>query len=184
MNLSILPKDLPVPIDDGKCDHLLNTKIPNISLPNQDGNELKLNRNDTFRIILYCYPMTGSPNKKLPENWNSTPGARGCTPQNCSIRDSNDELLSLNAIPIGVTTQTIEDIKEMTVRLKITNDILSDENHKLIKILKLPTFQVEKRTYMKRITMIIENSIIKHVFYPVFPPDLHVKEIIKWLEKN
>ena len=62
MNLSILPKDLPVPIDDGKWDHLLNSRIPNISLPNQDGNELKLNRNDTFRIILYCYPMTGSPN--------------------------------------------------------------------------------------------------------------------------
>ena len=184
MNLSILPKDLPVPIDDGKCDHLLNSRIPNISLPNQDGNELKLNRNDTFRIILYCYPMTGSPKKKLPKNWNEIPGARGCTPQNCSIRNFNDELLSLNAIPIGVTTQTIEEIKEMTFRLKILHDILSDQNHKFIKILNLPTFQVEKKTYIKRITMIIENSIIKHVFYPVFPPDLHVKEIIKWLEKN
>ena len=179
MNLSILPKDLPVPIDDGKCDHLLNSRIPNISLPNQDGNELKLNRNDTFRIILYCYPMTGSPNKKLPKNWDSIPGARGCTPQNCSIRNFNDDLLSLNAIPIGITTQTIEEIKEMTVRHKILHDILSDQNHKFIKILNLPTFQVEKNTYIKRITMIIENSIIKHVFYPVFPPDLHVKEIIK-----
>ena len=184
MNLSIFPKDLPIPLDDGKCDHLLNSKIPNISLPNQDGNELKLHRNDTFRIILYCYPMTGSPSKKLPKNWNKIPGARGCTPQNCSIRDFNDDLLSLNAIPIGITTQNIQDIKEMTLRLKIPHDILSDENHKFIKILNLPTFQVEKKTYMKRMTMIIENSIIKHVFYPVFPPDLHVKEIIKWLEKN
>ena len=184
MNLSILPKDLPVPIDDGKCKHLLNSRIPNISLPNQDGNELKLNRNDTFRIIIYCYPMTGSPTKKLPKNWDNIPGARGCTPQNCSIRDLNDAFLRLNAIPIGITTQTIEEIKEMTARLKILHDILSDQNHKFIKNLNLPTFQVEKKTYIKRITMIVENSIIKHVFYPIFPPDLHFKEVIKWLEEN
>ena len=32
--------------------------------------------------------------------------------------------------------------------------------------------------------MIVEKSIIKHVFYPIFPPDLHVKDVIQWLEKN
>ncbi len=54
MNLSIFPKDLPKPVDDGACNHLMNKKIPNISLPNQDGNLLKLNRSDTFRLIIYC----------------------------------------------------------------------------------------------------------------------------------
>ena len=33
MNTSILPKDLPTPINDGKCNHLLHKKIPEISLP-------------------------------------------------------------------------------------------------------------------------------------------------------
>ena len=63
MNLSIFPKDLPKPIDDGACNHLTNKQIPDISLPNQDGNLLKLKRSDTFRLIIYCYPMTGNPEK-------------------------------------------------------------------------------------------------------------------------
>ena len=97
MNLSILPSDLPIPKDDGACKHLLNLKLPSISLPNHDGNLLKLNRNDTFRIVLYCFPMTGHPDKPLPINWNDIPGARGCTPQTCSFRDHYDELIKLNA---------------------------------------------------------------------------------------
>ncbi len=184
MNLSILPKNLPIPVDDGKCKHLLNKQIPDISLPNQDANLLKLNRKDTFRIALYCYPMTGDPKKPLPDNWNNIPGARGCTPQNCSFRDSYDEFLKLNTIPIGVSTQSISEIKEMTLRLNIPNDVISDENYELIKILKLPSFEISKKTYIKRVTMIIEQSIIKHVFYPIFPPDLHVHEVIKWLKNN
>ena len=85
MNLSKLPSDLPIPEDDGSCEHLLHQSIPDISLPNQDGNYLKLNRNDTFRIVLYCYPMTGRPDRPLPNNWDQIPGARGCTPQTCSF---------------------------------------------------------------------------------------------------
>ena len=41
MNFSILPDDLPIPEDDGGCNHLLNKTISKISLPNQKGNLLK-----------------------------------------------------------------------------------------------------------------------------------------------
>ena len=184
MNLSVLPTDLPVPIDDGKCNHLVNKTIPDIFLPNQNGNMLKLNRTDTFRLIIYCYPMTGRPDKALPENWNSIPGAKGCTPQTCSFRESYDNFIKLNSIPIGLSTQSIEDIREMTMRLSIPYDVVSDEKMTFIKLMKLPTFKINNKTYIKRITMIVEKSIIKHVFYPVFPPDLHVKDVIHWLEKN
>ena len=184
MNLSVLPTDLPVPIDDGKCNHLVNKIIPDISLPNQNGNMLKLNRSDTFRLIIYCYPMTGRPDKVLPENWNSIPGARGCTPQTCSFRDSYDDLIKLNAIPIGISTQSVEDIKEMTSRLKIPYDVLSDANLRFVNLMKLPTFRVDEKIFIKRLTLIIENSIIKKVFYPIFPPDLHIKDVINWLENN
>ena len=44
------------PEDDGACKHLVNSILPEISLPNQDGNDLRLNRTDTFRIILYFFP--------------------------------------------------------------------------------------------------------------------------------
>ena len=184
MNLSILPSNLPVPEDDGACKHLLNTSLPSVSLANQDGNLLKLNRNDTFRVILYCFPMTGHPEKPLPMGWDDIPGARGCTPQTCSIRDHYDDLIKLNAIPIGLSTLSVEDLKEMTTRLKIPYDVVSDTNLYFVNLMKLPTFCVDEKVFVKRLTLIIENSIIKKVFYPIFPPDLHINNVINWLENN
>ena len=105
----------PKPKDDGKASHLLNKHLPAISLKNQQGNLLNLKRSDTFRLILYFYPMTGNPNKILPQNWNQIPGATGCTSETCTFRDNYEELIKLNAIPIGITTQSVEDIQEMTM---------------------------------------------------------------------
>ena len=133
MDLTKLSDDLPIPEDDGACNHLTNFIIPPISLSNQDGILLKLNRLDTFRIVLYCYPMTGRPDKPLPSNWDSIPGARGCTSQTCGFRDKYDEIISLNAIPIGVSTQHVGDLKEMVIRLGVTYDVVSDINLEVCK---------------------------------------------------
>ena len=184
MNLSILPSDLPIPEDDGSCKHLLGKIIPDISLSNQDGNDLKLKREASFRIVLYCYPMTGNPQKPLPPNWNNIPGARGCTPQTCSFRDHYDDLIKQNAIPIGVSTQSVSELKEMVDRLHIPYDILSDRDLKFTKLIKLPTFKIKNFVFIKRLTLIIEHFVIIKVFYPIFPPDLHIYEVLEWLEKN
>ena len=60
-----LRKDQLIPENDNPCDHLLNKTLPQISLPNQEGNLLKLYRSDTFRLVIYFYPMTGNPKKKI-----------------------------------------------------------------------------------------------------------------------
>tara|TARA_Y100000590_G_C15064973_1_gene767823 strand:- start:19 stop:573 length:555 start_codon:yes stop_codon:yes gene_type:complete len=184
MNLSQLPPNLPIPIDDGSCNHLLNYKIPDISLFNQNGILLRLRRYDSFRIVLYCYPMTGNPNKPLPLNWDKIPGARGCTPQNCSFRDHYDDLITCNALPIGITTQSVSEIKEMVNRLFIPYDVLSDKDLNFQKSLNLPIFKINNSVFIKRLTLIIEKSVIKKVFYPIFPPDLHIKDVLKWLKNN
>ena len=184
MDLREIPNDLPIPKDDGGCKHLKNFRIPPISLRNQDGNLLKLNRLDTFRLVLYCFPMTGRPDKPLPNKWKSIPGASGCTSQNCSFRDSYDELIIMNAIPIGVSTQSVDDIKEMVDRLKIPFDVVSDYFLEFGYKLSLPTFSVNNKTFLKRVTLIIEKSIVIKVFYPIFPPNKHIIEVKEWLKKN
>ena len=115
MDMSKIIEDLPVPTDDESCKHLTNFIIPSIKLPNQDGNLLKLNRLDTFRVVLYCYSMTGRPDRALPDDWDLIPGAKGCTIQNCTFRDNYDQTVSLNAVPVGVSTQPVDDLKEMDV---------------------------------------------------------------------
>ena len=184
MNFTNLPTNFLKPKQDGACDHLLNTKIPDISLLTQDGNFLKLNRTDTFRLVIYCYPMTGHPKRPLPDNWDNIPGARGCTSQTCSFRDLYDQIIVQNAVPIGLSTQSVEDLKEMTVRLQIPYDVVSDQHLLFASALNLPTFSIGDKRFIKRVTLIIEKSVIKHFFYPIFPPDKHIKNVLKWLKCN
>ena len=174
----------PIPENDGAANHLEKSSIPSISLPNQEGNLLRLDRSDTFRMILYFFPMTGRPDRPLPENWNSIPGASGCTLETCKFRDKYDDLIALNAVPIGVTSQTVDYNKEMTNRLKVPFDVLSDEKLELKNALNLPTFLVDDNIYLKRLTLIVEKKIVKKVFYPIYPIDKHLESVLKWLKEN
>ena len=174
----------PIPLDVDAANHLKNLNIPSISLPNQEGNYLRLDRLDTFRMILYFFPMTGRPDMPLPENWNKIPGAHGCTLQICKFRDSYDDLVSLNAVPIGISTQSVNYNKEMTNRLSVPFDVLSDEKLELKDALSLPTFLVEDKIYLKRLTLIVEKKIVKKVFYPIYPIDKHIDGVLKWLKEN
>ncbi len=183
-NFQSLPNNLLAPEDDKACNHLRDLEIPDISLPTQNGNFISLKRKESFRLVLYFYPMTESSVKKLPKNWNNIPGARGCIIENCSFRDNYEELIKLNSFPIGITTQNIEEIKEMKQRLFIDYDILSDYNLKLSTSLKLPTFNLNNQIYIKRLTLIVYNNKIQKFFYPIFPPDKHIFEVLKWLKEN
>ncbi len=177
-------KDQLIPDHDKYNEYLIGKFLPNISLPNQNGSLLKLIRSDTFRIIIYFYSLTGHPKKKLPTNWDKIPGAKGCTLENCNFRDNYEKFISLNSLPIGISTQNIDDIKEMTYRLGIQYDILSDSNLKCVNMLSLPTFTVDKKVYIRRLTIVVEKNIIRKVFYPIFSINKHVKEVLRWLEEN
>ena len=90
----------------------------------------------------------------------------------------------MNALPIGVSTQTIDDIKEMTSRLKIQYDILSDSYLDCVKKLSLPVFSGEEKMYIKKITIIVKKNVILKVFYPIHSINKHVNEVLEWLKKN
>lgn len=178
-----LIKDQPNPETVAVVNKLINMQLPIISLPNQDGNMLQLKRNDSFRLVIYFYSMTGHPNKKLPTNWDKIPGAQGCTLENCSFRDNYENIIQLNALPLGISTQSVVDIKEMTSRLGIHYDVLSDSDLICVNKLSLPTFSVDNQVFIKRMTIIVEKNIIRQVFYPVVSLDKHIDDILRWLKK-
>ena len=170
--------------DNRATNHLKNLNFPNIALLNQEGNYLQLGRSDTFRMILFFFPMTGRPDMPLPNNWNKIPGASGCTLQTCNFRDSYDDLIVLNAVPIGISSQSVDYNKEMTSRLGIQFDVLSDEKLELKNLLNLPTFSIKDKIYLKRLTLIIEKKIVKKVFYPILSVNKHIDDVLKLLKKN
>jgi peroxiredoxin len=183
-DLATLPADLPVPEDDGACDHLAGMSVPAIPLMSTAGRDVVLGETGQPRTVVYVYPRTGEPNRPSPEGWDMIPGARGCTPQSCSFRDHHQELLALGAEVYGLSSQTTANQQEMAARLHLPFEVLSDADLHLTRALRLPTFEVEGMILIKRLTLILQGGRIEHVLYPVFPPDRSAEQTIAWLRAH
>lgn len=175
---------LPQPVDDGAASHLRGIQLPRVSLPATDGSVIDLSEIKGTTVV-YIYPMTGRPDVALPQGWDMIPGARGCTPQSCAFRDHHAELREAGADRLfGLSTQDSAYQKEAAERLHLPFPILSDNEHRFGEALRLPTFEVDGATLLKRLTLIVGDGVIRHVFYPVFPPDRNAGDVVAWLREN
>ncbi|CZT21083.1 uncharacterized protein RCC_06944 [Ramularia collo-cygni] len=176
------PADLPKPEDDGAANHLTNMSIPSFSLPATNGKSVDLSALSDLSVV-FCYPRTGAPGETITDDWNAIPGARGCTPQACSFRDAAAELRGLGVTHIyGASTQDTPYQQEAKERNHLPFELLSDESLRMVKALRLPTFEWKEVTLIKRMSMVIKDGKIVKVFYPVFPPDQSANEVKKWLQ--
>lgn len=178
-----LPANLPAPVDDGAAAHLPGMALPRVSLDCTDGRRVDPG---TLRgcWVLYFYPMTGRPDRRLPAGWDAVPGARGCTPQACSFRDHHAELAALGAGVFGVSAQSSGDQREAKSRLHLPFELLSDVDLRLKDALRLPTFTVAGLEFFRRLTLIAEDAVIRKVYYPVFPPDRNPTDVLAWLQSD
>ena len=182
-NLYALPAGLPAPVDDGGASHLEGMAMPPVKLPSTAGRIVDVSEL-RGRTVLYCYPRTGRPDKDPPPGWDEIPGARGCTPQACSFRDHYQELKSVGARVFGLSTQDPDYQREAAVRLHLPFELLSDARLELTNALRLPVFQFEGVTLMRRLTLLLRDADIEKVFYPVFPPDQSADEVLDWLRNH
>ena len=179
---SVLPQGLPVPEDDGACDHLVGTRLPSLVLPSTHG-PLDLARLAERRLVLYIYPRTGRPGVAPLPGWDAIPGARGCTPESCGFRDRHGELGRLATIA-GLSAQTLDEQREFAERNAMPFAIFSDPELRLAAALRLPTFEAGGVVLYKRATLVAEAGTIVKAFYPVFPPDTHAAEVLTWLRET
>jgi peroxiredoxin len=179
-DLHTLPANLPVPVDDGACDHLLGSTLPSVSLTSTTGKAVNLSA-CAGTLVIYFYPMLGRPDSPPLIGWNDIPGARGCTPQSCAFRDSHAELKQRGVEVFGVSAQRLEDQQEAHARLHLPFALLNDGQLALAQALKLPTFEYAGTRLIKRLTLITTGGLIRKVFYPVFPPNDNAREVIAWL---
>ena len=179
-SLTTLPDSLPAPMDDGAADHLAGLALPPVALQATSGEMIDLSKL-SGRTVLYVYPMTGRPDRPLPEGWDAIPGARGCTPQSCAFRDHFAELQACGTTVFGISSQSTGYQREAKNRLDLPFELLSDTELVLKISLSLPTFSSSGTELYKRLTMIVTYGMIQHVFYPVFPPDRNAGDVIDWL---
>jgi len=195
---NILPAGLPAPTDDGAALHLRGRLLPDLSLAAGPAGAVNLARLPG-PVVLFFYPRTGIPGQPpglgfSGEEWDSIPGARGCTPQSCRFRDLHDEFVALRTSVLGVSTSTVEHQQEFRARQHIPFPMLSDAELRLTRALSLPTFEfpIESggpSTLIRRMAWYCEpdhagRQRILHVWYPVFPPDRNARAVLDWLKRR
>ena len=179
-----LPENLPKPENDGEADGLLDRTIPKIVLPSTIEDILDITKINTNYLILYFFPRMIVPEEDIPSGWNDIPGARGCTPQNITITKYSRELEKYDATSVGISTQRIEELIEVSTLRNFSHILVSDNKLEFREKLCMPVFSFNNKTMYKRLTLIVKDSKIIKVFYPIFPPDKHIFEILKWFEEK
>ena len=201
-----LPQNLPVPQDDGACDHLTGLHVPPITLGltgpavlESEGSDLTcLPRKNLLdlgqlpsRTVIFNYPRTGEPRRATPPGWDEIAGARGCTPHCCGFRDLAAAFAAEGYALFGLSTQSPQFHVELSRRLSLSYSLLSDQYLILTRALQLPYFVFEELdagdpenpVLLKRMVWVIHDGRIIKVFYPVFPPGQSAQTVLDWIRR-
>ena len=161
---------------------LLGAPLPDIPLPATDGRRVSLAHLGPGRTIVYAYPWIAGPDGAPPSpDWDTIPGARGCTPESCGFRDHAAELAELGAGVLGLSAQPTELQREAVERLRLPFSLLWDEELRLTSELGLPTFRAAGRTLLERLTLAVTDGVVERVWYPIAAPDRHAEDVLGWL---
>lgn len=147
-----------------------NTKAPDFSLSDKDGNTVSLSDFAGKKVVLYFYPKDNTP---------------GCTRQACAFAASFGEFAALDTVVIGISKDSVQSHAKFAEKYSLPFILLSDPELNAIKAYGV---WQEKKLYGKvsmgvvRSTYIIdENGIIEKVM-PKVKPDVNAAEILNYLK--
>ena len=139
---------------------------PDFTLPDQDGEPVTLSGLRGRPVVLYFYPKADTP---------------GCTTQACGIRDRAAEYDAAGAVVLGVSPDTVEDVKRFHGKQGLNFTLLADADHAVAE--QYGTWGEKSRygrTYMgvQRATFIIDaDGTVAHVL-PKVSPKTHDDEVL------
>lgn len=84
----------------------------------------------------------------------------------------------------GLSTQDTAYQQEVHKRLHLPYDLLSDEKREFQERMRLPTFEWQGQKVIRRLTLAIEDGRIVKWWYPIFPPDSNVYNVLEWLKER
>ena len=144
-------------------------KAPNFTLPDRNGDKVKLSDLRGETVVLYFYPKAGT---------------SGCTVQACGVRDRKADYAAAGARVIGISPDEVKDVDKFAGKHDLDFTLLADADHAVAE--KYGTW-VEKSMYgnkymgVQRATFIIDpKGKIARVF-PKVQPKKHDDLVLKAL---
>lgn len=135
---------------------------------------------DTLDVaVVFVHPAIGGPDDDhLLDEWTSVPGARGCTPEACGVRDRMDQFIARGIAVFGLSSQAAARQRLHADALGLPYPLLADAALALADDPGLPTFEFRGLRYYRRITLIVGGGVIERVLYPVDPPEAAAEQAL------
>ena len=147
----------------------INTKAPDFTLPDKDGNPVSLSDFRGRKVVLYFYPRDNTP---------------GCTRQACAFAAAYDRFRSMDVTVIGVSKDSVSSHLKFAQKYDLPFILLSDPELQAIQAYDV---WKEKKLYGKvsmgvvRTTYIIDEQGNIEKLMPKVKPDTNAAEILEYL---
>ena len=144
-------------------------KAPDFSLPDKDGNTVRLSDFQGKKVVLYFYPKDNTP---------------GCTRQACAFAASYEQFKAQDATFIGISKDSVASHLRFAQKYDLPFILLSDPELQAIQAYGV---WQEKKLYGKvsmgvvRTTYIIDEQGIIEKVMPKVKPDTNAAEILAYL---
>lgn len=133
--------------------------VPGFRLEDQEGREVS--SEDLDNAVIYFYPKADTP---------------GCTKEACGFRDSMDRLEQAGVAVYGVSTDTVDEVREFHEKYGLNFTLLADPGGKVSEKFGV----LGDSGHAERTTFVVRDGSIEKVFRKVDPGD-HVEELLTYL---
>lgn len=98
----------------------IGDKVPDVELPNQDGQSVRLAGFRGKKVVLFAFPKAAT---------------SGCTRQACGFRDQMPKIESAGAVVLGLSPDPPAALARWKAKEKLPYDLLSDPEHQVLETL-------------------------------------------------
>lgn len=141
-------------------------KAPAFTLPNQNGDKVKLSEYKDKWVLIYFYPRDNTP---------------GCTKETRGMQDHLKAFNKINLDVIGISADTVASHKKFADKLGLDFNLLADEDQVVVN--KYGVWGEKKfmgKTYMgiNRSSFLIDPKGKIAKIYPKVKPEPHAEEVL------
>jgi peroxiredoxin Q/BCP len=120
----------------------IGKKAPALTLPDQDGEKVRLTDLQGKWVVVYFYPKDDTP---------------GCTTEACEFTEGIEAFRDLDAVVLGVSPDSAESHRKFIAKHQLSVTLLSDPDHKAMERYEA---YGEKNMYGKKTVGVIRSTVL------------------------
>ena len=148
---------------------MLDTKIPNFSLPATGGTPFDLAAQAGKTVVIYFYPKDSTP---------------GCTTQGQNFRDRHDQFAAANAVILGISRDSLKSHENFKTKQAFPFELGSDADEavcNLFAVMKMKNMYGKQVRGVERSAFVIDrNGVLRREWRGVKVPG-HAQDVLDFV---